>query len=253
MTRAWYERFFGEDYYRTDRHQDTVLEVEGLTRLLGRPELTTVLDLACGYGRHSLALAERGYRVVGLDLSATLLRHAATTRTRAAWVRGDIRALPFQEAFNGVINMFNAFGYFEDEAENFRVLREVERVMHPGGRFICQIVNRDFLIREFVPHEIHREGGLLVLEERRFDPIRSRVLTTTTIIDGGRRRRYRSTIRVYTFTELEMLLAAVGLHVRAVYGGLDQRPYNWETNQLVIVAEKSKHPQRWHKIHPQNA
>lgn len=250
MARPWYERFFGEDYYRTDRHADTTLEVEGLTRLLGPSSSTTVLDLACGYGRHSVALASQSYRVVGLDLSAVLLRHAVTTGVRVDLVRGDIRALPFKPVFDGVINMFTAFGYFDDESENFRVLREVERVLRPGGRFICQVVNRDVLVREFLPQEIRRADGLLVLEERVFDPIRSQVLTTTTIIDGDKQRRYRSRIRVYTVTELEMLLAAAGLRVQAVYGGLDQRLYNWETNQLVLVAEKPTHARKGRKSRP---
>ncbi|MBI4553398.1 MAG: class I SAM-dependent methyltransferase [Candidatus Latescibacteria bacterium] len=253
MARPWYERFFGEDYYRTDRHGDTTLEVDGLVHLLGPPRRAPVLDLACGYGRHSVRLAARGYRVVGLDLSAALLHRIPSSSARVDRVRGDMRAFPFGEAFAGVINLFTSFGYFDDETDNFRVLREVERVMRPDGRFICQVINRDFLVRAFVPHEIRREDRLLVLEERQFDPIRSRILITTTILDGDKQRRYRSTIRVYTFTELEMLLAAAGLRVQAVYGGFDLRPYDWETNQLVVVAEKPPYARMRRRVHPQNA
>ena len=238
MAHPWYEEYFGEDYYRADRHEDTALEVEGLSLMLGPPEETTVLDLACGYGRHSIALAEKGYRIVGFDLSGELLRHGRARNRHIDWIRGDMRTLPFCEAFNGVINMFTAFGYFDEEDENFSVLQEVEAVLQPGGCFICQLVNRDFLVRAFVPQEIRREDGLLVLEERSFDPFSSRVVTTTTVIDGTKRRQYESNIRVYTLTELDMLMAAAGLHIREVYGGLDQRPYDWHTNQLIIVAEK---------------
>lgn len=235
---AWYEQYFGEDYFRADAHRDTALEVEGLSLLIGPPEETRVLDLACGYGRHSVPLAGMGYRIVGYDLSDALLRRARKCGKEVAWVRGDLRALPFHGWFDAAINMFTAFGYFEGEDENFTVLQEMEAVLKPGGRFILQLVNRDYLVRTFQPQEIRRVEDLLVLEERTFDVAGSRVQTTTTVIEGTRRRTYESSIRVYTLTELDMLLAAAGLYIREVFGGLDQRPYDWNTNQLIIVAEK---------------
>jgi len=238
MTRQWFESYFSEDYYRADRHEDTDLEVEGISLLLGPPKDTILLDLGCGYGRHSVKLAELGYRMVGYDLSPILLRRAAGVNPSVGWIRGDVRSLPFRNTFDGMISMFNAFGYFEDETENYIVLQEVEAVLRPGGRMIIQLVNRDFLVREFVREEIRREDGLLVLEERNFDVVSSRVLTVTTVMEGTEQRRYESSIRVYTLSELDMLMAAAGLKIREVYGGLDQRPFDWDTNQLVIIAEK---------------
>ncbi|MEE2708119.1 MAG: class I SAM-dependent methyltransferase [Gemmatimonadota bacterium] len=238
MTSQWFESYFNEDYYRADRHEDTDLEVEGISLLLGPPKDTTVLDLGCGYGRHSLKLSELGYRMVGYDLSPILLRRAAGGNPNIGWIRGDVRSLPFRNKFDGMISMFNAFGYFEDETDNYIVLQEVEAVLRPGGRLIVQLVNRDFLVRKFVEEEIRREDGLLVLEERAFDAVSSRVLTVTTVIEGTEQRRYESSIRVYTLSELDMLMSAAGLKIREVYGGLDQRLFDWDTNQLIIIAEK---------------
>jgi SAM-dependent methyltransferase len=238
MLYPWYMTYFGDDYRRFDRHEDTDLEVEGLTQLLGPPADTVVLDLGCGYGRHAIPLSSRGYRLVGCDLSRPLLTHGRRQGRGMAWVRGDMRALPFREAFHGVISLFTSLGYFEDETDNFSVFREVAAVLRPGGRFIVQMVNRDYLVRHFRAQEIHRDGDLLVLEERTFDPVSSHVETVTTVIEKGQTRRYTSAIRVYTVTELDMLLAAAGLVIREVFGGFDFRPYGWDTNQLVLIAEK---------------
>lgn len=236
MELPWYETYFGEDYLRGDRHEDTRLEVDGLATLLGPADGKLVLDLGCGYGRHGMSLLQHGYRVVGLDLSPPLLRHA--TAGGLACVRADMRSVPFLGGFHGVISMFNAFGYFEDESDNFVVLQEIEAVLRPGGRLIMQLVNRDYLVRTFVEEEIRREDGLMILEEREFDVVSSRVVTTTTVIDGVDQRLYHSSIRVYSLSELDMLLSASGLHIIEVYGGLDQRVFDWNTNQLVVVAEK---------------
>lgn len=238
MPDPWFAQYFADDYYRFDRHTDTDMEVEGLCRLVGEPDGGRILDLGCGYGRHVIPLAERGYQIVGYDLSSTLLRHGKQRLPSGVWVRGDLRALPFQEQFDTVTSLFTALGYFEEETDNFAVFREIADSLRPGGRFIAQLVNRDYLIRQFQPCEIQREDGLIVLEERSFGSVSSRVITRTTVIEGKETRAYTSSIRVYTVTELDMLLAAAGLLIREVFGGLDFRPYDWDTNQVVIVAEK---------------
>lgn len=238
MQNSWYIDYFGDDYYRFDHHEDTDLEVAGLEQLLGDPDQKTILDLGCGYGRHSKPLTALGYHVIGYDLSAALLKHARDQDHRVPWVRGDMQALPFHPSFDAVLSLFTTIGYFEDEAENFQVFRSISEVLRPGGRFICQLVNRDYLIRQFTPQEIHHQDELIILEERTFNPIGNRVHTQTTVMEGSTRRQYESVIRLYTLTELDLLLAAVDVSISEIYGGLDLRPFNWDTNQLVIVAEK---------------
>jgi len=235
----WYIDYFGEDYYHFDYHEDTSLEVDGLISLIGNPGGKTILDLGCGYGRVSTPLRKRGYRVLGYDLSAALLKYASQNDPEGIWLRGDMRELPFDGGVDAVISLFNAIGYFEEEDENFAVLRSVSDVLRPGGRFVCQLVNRDYLVRKFVAHEVHRKDERIVLEERDFDPIANRIQTRTTVLHSDEKREYRSSIRVYTVTELDLLLAAAGMTIREIYGGLDFRPYDWETNQLIVVCEKA--------------
>lgn len=239
MQNPWYIDYFDEDYYRFDHHEDTDLEIDGLRQLLGPSDQQRILDLGCGYGRHAIPLAEQGYQVVGCDLSAGLLKHASDRNGRLPWLRGDMHALPFDGCFDAVLSLFTAVGYFEEEADNFQVFREISDALLPDGRFIGQMVNRDYLIRRFTPQEIHHRDGLIILEERTFNPIDNRVRTQTTVIEGAEHRRYESVIRVYTVTELDMLLAAVGLSICEIYGGLDFRPFDVETNQLVVVARKA--------------
>lgn len=239
MANPWYIDYFGEDYYHFDHHEDTDLEVDGLAHLIGPPDGIEILDLACGYGRVATPLRKRGYRVAGYDLSPPLLKRARERDPGGTWVRGDMRELPFAGTFDAVISLFNAMGYFEGEDENFRVLKSVAEALRPGGRFVCQLVNRDYLVRRFNAQEIHRRDDRVVLEERDFDPVANRVHTRTTVFSGAEKREYASSIRVYTVTELDLLLAAAGMTIGEVHGGLDFRPYDWDTNQLVVVAERT--------------
>jgi SAM-dependent methyltransferase len=247
----WWETFFGEDYLRIYGPalppERTAREVEGLVRLLeqlGVPPGGAVLDLACGHGRHAVPLAGRGYRVTGLDLSRVFLRRAEEDARAAGvdvrWVHGDMREIPFDAEFDAVLNIFTAFGYFDAEDEDLGVLRQVRKALKPGGVFVLETLHRDALVRGFRPHGLTRhEDGLLVLEEREFDPLSGRSRTRLTMIhpDGTRREHAYST-RVYAATELAGLCAAAGLEVAAHHGGLDGGALTLDSRRLVLACRR---------------
>src|ERR1051326_4605830 len=75
----WYKTFFGADYlqmYTFLTPERTEREVEGIIRLLNLPAGSSLLDLCCGHGRHTIALARRGFHMSGLDLSPVFLQQA---------------------------------------------------------------------------------------------------------------------------------------------------------------------------------
>ena len=239
----WFKTFFGEEYLKIDVHEDTQDEVDFLQEKLNLVHSSRILDLCCGYGRHAVELGKRGHRVVGYDLSETLLTRgvhdASKIGVSVTWVRGDVRHLPFWESFDAVISMFNSFGYFEDEAENFQVLKSLGEALKPGGHFLIETVNRDFLVRHFEPRGWFRVGEIAVLEDRQFKPITSRSKIELTVIERGREKRLSHSIRVYTFTELEILLRAAGLTTVKVWGNLEGRPYTWDTRSMILLAQKT--------------
>lgn len=240
----WYRTFFSEDYLRFDQQETTAEEGAFVAERAKLSPGAKVLDLCCGYGRHAVELASRGCRVTGLDLSAMMLeqarRDAASRKVEVRWVRGDMRTLPFGTAFDTVISMFTSFGYFEGEDGNFRVLEDVARALVPGGRFLIETVNRDFFVRHFEQSSWLRPEGLVVLEDRSFDPITGRSRVDVTVIEGDRERRYFHSVRLYTFTELQMLMHAAGLTVTHVWGDFDGGDYDWDASRMIVLAEKGR-------------
>jgi SAM-dependent methyltransferase len=239
----WYDRFFGSEYLSFDEHADTSLQVDFIGRTLGLPRGGTLLDVACGYGRHSIPLSSKGYRVVGLDRSPTMLAAArrATARRRKhkpTWIRGDMRHLPLLDEMDAAISMFSSLGYFEAEDENFSVIREVAEVLAPGGRFLIETVNRDFVVRHLTPVQVYRPENLVLIEERSFDPVSSRSRVDVTVIDDGRATKLYHSVRLYTFTEMEMLLSASGLAVAAVWGDFHAGDYTCDSPRMIVLAEK---------------
>ena len=244
----WYVSFFGEEYFDVYRprltDERTAWEVEGIVQLLGIPAGGAILDLACGYGRHAIPLAQRGYRVTGQDLSDVFLRRARAEAeacgVEVRWIQGDMRQIPFEDEFDAVINVFTAFGYFESNAENQQVLHQVRKALRPGGRFLIDTMHRDALVRGFQPFGVTRhEDGLLVTEEREFDQLTGRWAARFTLIyPDGRRTEMRHDTRVYTPTELASMLSQAGLNLCAAHGGLGGSSLTLSSRRLVVIAEK---------------
>ena len=162
------------DLYDPVLQDRTPGEVDAIERLLEiRPPLR-ILDLACGQGRHSIDLARRGYQVTGLDHSRYLLdvaaQRAAAAGVTVRWVEGDMRqpyAVP--GGVDVVVNLFTSFGYFADDADDLMVLRAVAGVLRPGGRFLLEVLNGEWIMHTFAEREWIPFGEATVLEQRRLD------------------------------------------------------------------------------------
>lgn len=244
---AWVTDYFGEDYLRLYQFppERTGPEVEFLVKELTKRISPTslVLDLACGQGRHAIPLAQHGFHLVGLDYQPNLLREAArAARERQVTlplVRGDMRRLPFAHAFDAVLNLFSAFGYFSDE-DNARVLHEIARSLRPDGWLILDIANRDAMLRNTQPRSWKRlPDGALVVSEWSWDVPSGRYTHWQLLIDERGQRSYTHAVRVYTCTELTALLRSAGFVVEALHGGFRGEALTQEAPRLVVIARKA--------------
>jgi SAM-dependent methyltransferase len=242
----WYVRYYRERFaeeYEPFDEATTQTQVDFAESALGLSPPARILDLACGWGRHSRPLAERGYDVVGLDLNEVFLRVGRSTgQDGVSWVCGDMRRLPFSAGcFHAVICLWNSFGYFDDMG-NSHVVQEVARLLVPGGGFLLDIPNRDFLLTwRVLGQDWGQEGEAHILRSRQLDPLTSVLHNATLILSpDGRSRRYEMRIRCYTFPELRRLLAGAGLEAKPpVFGGYDlTEKLSLDSYQMIAVAHK---------------
>ncbi|MFB1485012.1 class I SAM-dependent methyltransferase [Corallococcus sp. RDP092CA] len=233
--------FFGELYLRSTlpylSEAVTAREAEYLSRAFADVE-GPVVDLGCGHGRHAARLNTGGAlagRVVGLELDPLSLR---LRRPGFPAVRGDLRALPFQDAsLGGAYAWYSTLFAFTD-AEHVQVLREVARALRPGGRLVLQTVPYERLARS--PGASFRErlpDGSLLEEESRFDATRGRDLGRRQLtLPDGRVLRAAYALRYYPLAELKGLLESTGFAVEWVHGGLEAGPMTPESTDLIVGA-----------------
>ncbi len=250
----WFKDVFTEEFLRTiprDVERFTEREARFIQDSLSLQNGSRILDLACGFGRHAVALTQRKLEVVGLDLSMALLQRALQEAQRRnlsiKFVHGDMRSMNFNEIFDGCYLWQSSFGYFDDMT-NFKVLKDIHRALKPGGRFILDLMNRDYVVRE-MPSRCWWEGReCIFLEEVDFDFSRSILHTKRSFIyeDGSPPLEQNSYVRMYNLHEISHLLKNAGFRVIELSGGLSMRGRFLGTNsdRMIFLLEKVPMPQR---------
>ncbi|MCC7491460.1 MAG: methyltransferase domain-containing protein [Fimbriimonadaceae bacterium] len=240
----WYQRYFGSDYLRIYRLADTAEQIAFLRDLLrhsGPPG--RLLDLPCGHGRHAVEIAGWGWQVTGLDLSPPFLQVAAQAAGAAGrpvrLVRGDMRCFPLASAtFEVSICMFTSLGYFDEVAENARVLREFWRVTRPGGRFVLDLANIDF-VRQQAPRAEWSKDGVTVRSEYLWSEATRRAVTRRwATFDDGRAEQYESSVRLFEGAEIEGLLAASGFVVESQQGAYRGGPVSPQLPRRILLCRR---------------
>jgi SAM-dependent methyltransferase len=249
--KQWFEEVFDDDFLRTLptlTPRQTEREAQFIIDALDLQPGAAVLDLGCGHGRHAMALAQRGFKVTGLDLSLPLLIRAADNARRASlnvnFIHGDMRETTFEEEFDAAYCMFTTFGYFDDDT-NRKVAANLSRALKPGGKLLLDVVNRDYLVRD-LPTRVWWQGdGCVVLEEVDFNYFSSRLQVQRSIIyEDGRQMEHEISIRAYSLHEIGKVLHHSGFRVTEVSGGLTLRGkfFGAVSRQILVCAEKKTTP-----------
>lgn len=200
----------------------------------------SVLDLCCGNGRHMVHLLKHTPRVTGLDYSPDLLAIARRQLGPSGQlVRGDMRALPFVEAFDALANFFTSFGYFCNESENLAVARGIARALKPRGRFFVDYLNPAHVVANLNPESRRFSEGFEICERRWIDTSANRVNKCTEVRrDGVLVNRSSESVRLYSETELRSLLDQAGLAVEHFFGNYNGAPVDETTPRQIIVGTR---------------
>lgn len=247
--KPWYEQSFGTDYMLVYKHRDchnANNEMRRMVDWLRLPEGAKVLDIGCGMGRHSLALASFGYFVTGIDLSSILLKEAILhdADQTVKWVEGDMRELPFEAgSFDATFNLFTSFGYFMLEEDNVHVLRNIRRVLRKDGSFLIDFLNPIYVEKHLVPCSERRDEdcGLLIQEVRSIqDGWVQKEITVSDPDNHDEFRQYLERVRLFRLAWFERHLAECDLVLEQLYGNYDGSAYDAAASPRMIMAGRAK-------------
>lgn len=253
--KEWWRHFFQPitaEVMFASRAEATEKEVAQVVRQTKAAPPLEVLDLACGTGRHSMALARRGFAVTGLDYSKTYLREARKAakkaRTPIRFVHGDMKTLEplfAANAFGLVVSLYNSFGYFDSRRDDFRMLKAVYRVLKPGGWFVINTMNKAGVIRRLAkPVSRGHEPlpNVFMIDEARYDRGPRQTVCRWTIVDARRSKAAISRLgfkqNVYSHAELKKLLRAAGFTIEKTWGVLSGGRFDPRTSWHQTIAAR---------------
>ena len=234
---AFYEHMFAEESFEMAHQQSSELLV------LANHEVKDILDLACGPGRHCIALSQLGCNVTGVDISPFLLSQAKqniqSKGLNVQLIESDMSCFSQPDSFDLIVNMFNSFGYLPSHEENFNVIQLAYQNLRKSGTLIIDTVGKETLARNIQPvHLTEYEDGSIRIERPLLTDDLQVFSNEWILIDGDKvfRREYQHYI--YTPLELTMMCEKAGFNNVEVYGSLSGDEYDLDSEQLVIVAEK---------------
>ncbi len=237
----WFEDWFNtKEYLNVYRHRND----EDAKRLIGLilsnihlNKGADVIDLACGSGRHSILFAERGFNVTAVDLSENLLNVARKTTEDLGlnidFVNADLRNFCITSKFDLAVNLFTSFGYFESDEENFSLFSTASGLLNPGGYFVIDYFNANFVKNNLVPHSEDIFEGKRIIQDRKI--IGDRVVKDITIANNGTRMKFKESVRMFSDHELETEIEKRGLSICSTFGDFDGSNFDLNSSPRIII------------------
>ncbi|MBL7726718.1 MAG: class I SAM-dependent methyltransferase, partial [Dinghuibacter sp.] len=199
-----------------------------------------MLDVACGKGRHSVQLAEKGHIVTGIDISPNSIASAKQFENNdLEFYRHDMR-LPFRiNYYHYVFNLFTSFGYFNTRREHDDTLRTIASSLRPGGFFILDYLNSVYVGQRLVASEEKQVGNTLYRIKRH--KTETHFFKEIEITDPSLPRPVSYTEKVAAFTQadFEAMFRKQGLQVKHWFGDYSLNSFHeTKSKRLIVIAEK---------------
>lgn len=202
------------------------------------------LDCPCGIGRIALPLARKGIKVTGVDLMPSYLeemgRRADRRGLKIACRQCDMRRINFDRQFDAAGNLWTSFGFFPKESDNRLTLRKMYQALKPGGKFMLYLINRDWVLANYIESGWFDSGGTKVLEKGTFDYATSTKRSTWYFLQDGHEVARECTIRLYSYHELVAMLQSVGFVDIQGYGSLKDEPISRDRRMMYIIGTRPR-------------
>ena len=240
----WYEDWFDRDEYKivySHRDEEDARQVVDLIEQAVHPAAgDRIVDVGCGRGRHAIELARRGYKVTGIDLSersiAEARQTAAAEGVTVEFQVGDMRRPICDACFDGGVNLFTAFGYFEREEEHEDAIIAIADALKPGGWFVQDFMNPKYVRDNLVISDTTTRGDVEIEQRRTLRE--GRIRKDIILRHNGRERLFSESVRLFELADFRRMYEKSGLEIEAVFGNYDGGPFTERAPRMIILSRK---------------
>lgn len=233
----WYASWFNTPYYHLlykDRgHREAALFMNTLTSYLKLQKNDTILDLACGRGRHSKYLYKQGFNVTGVDLSKESIDYAKQYEKPKLHFEVHDMCLPYPKRFDAVFNLFTSFGYFENEIDNLRTIKAIKEELNPTGFGVIDFLNVDLAIKKLVSSEKKNVGDIVFHIEKYVED--GYIIKNIRFNDNGNDYFYTERVKALTLEDFKLYFKEANVELKHVFGNYQLDNFDKNTSGRLIL------------------
>ena len=244
----WYKNIWTLDIKNQSWVEDTENQVNFIIKTLSLTGRERILDLACGFGRHALAFARKGYSVVGVDVTKEYIEDAIKIADKeqlaAQFIHADIRNINYENEFDIVLNLADgAIGYLENEEENLKIFNVISRALKSGGKHFMDICNAEHAEHYFPISSWDMGEKALSLSMFEWDEENRRMLYGGFDIPYGKvackpEIPYGDPTRLYSIDELKDIFRTRNMKIINTFSNYQGNESSYKEIQLIVHSVK---------------
>ena len=245
MSKEWFKDWFSSkeylDVYSHRNSEDAERLLELIIRNINIEPDAKILDAACGAGRHSIYLAEKGFDVTGFDLSSTLLKianeNSKELKLDINFINSDIRQFSSKTNFDLIVNLFTSFGYFDTGEENFAFPKNAFDMLNEHGYFVLDFLNKNYVIKTLVPESEKRIGNKIISEKRKIE--NGRVVKKIIINEENKKAEFFESVKLYSSEEILEKFFQIGFKIKSIFGNYAGDDFlEDDSERLIVIFQK---------------
>lgn len=236
-TKDWYSSWFDTPFYhilykhRDDKEAHAFME--NLTSYLNIPENSSILDLACGKGRHAVYLNSIGYDVTGIDLSEKSISFAKQFENDTLHFEVHDMRKAYPKQFNAVFNLFTSFGFFDDDKDDLNTIKAIKANLKKDGVGVIDFLNADFILNNLVKENTKTIDGIDFYLKRYVE--NGFIVKDISFKTDGKPYHYKELVKALTLNDFEKMFAEANIQLLDVFGDYKLNKFNKHSSERLIM------------------
>ena len=234
----WFSTWFDSPYYhilyKNRNEEEAQVFMDNVTHYLNMPENGTILDLACGKGRHSIYLNKLGYQVTGVDLSENSIAIANESSNESLQFKTHDMREPMNKTYDAVFNLFTSFGYFDTYEDNIKTLKAIKDSINEYGFGVIDFFNADFIIENLVAEETKEIDGITFNIKRFVE--NKKIIKEIRFEDKGETYNFTEKVSAFTLADFEAMMKEASIYLLEIFGDYKLKKfYKSQSERLIMI------------------